>query len=137
MSETIPTGTIRLELDKALRYAVTLAWEDLKAVQPRSVRVEYLCEPGTALDHLSVWSVKAGGYQDLVCEYWTWASADHPSGTNFGKRHYSEKLAEILHFIMRNQGQFTRRADAGRRGLVQIYPPAGAESEPLQMQAKC
>jgi hypothetical protein len=34
-------------------------------------------------------------------------------------------LAQTLDFVMKNQGQFTRPADAGRRGLVLIYPPDG------------
>jgi hypothetical protein len=124
MSQTTKAHSSRLELDKAFQYAVTLAWEELmKPLEPRSIRVEYLCEPGTALDHLSVWSVRAGGYQDLVCDCWTWASLAHPSGACFGNRHSSDKLAQTLDFVMKNQGQFTRAADAGRHGLVLIYPP--------------
>src|SRR5256885_4998768 len=103
MLETVKTHSNPLELDKALQYAVTLAWEDLmKPAEPRLVRVEYLCEPGTALDHLSVWSVRAGGYQDLVCDCWTWASVAHPRGAAFGNRHYSDKLAQTLDFVMKN-----------------------------------
>ncbi len=124
MSPTIETHSSRLELDKAFRYAVTLAWEDLmKPIEPRSIRVEYVCEPGTVLDHLSVWSVRAGGYQDLVCDFWTWASFAHPSGAHFGDRHSSDALAQALLFVMGNQDQFTRPTDAGRHGLVLIYPP--------------
>jgi hypothetical protein len=124
MSDTVKTWSLQLELDKALKYAVILAWEDLmKPTDPRSVQVEYLFEPGTALDHLSVWSVGAGGYQDLVCDCWTWASLAHPSGARFGSSHYSDKLAQTLAFVMKHQGQFTHPADAGRDGLVQIHPP--------------
>ena len=124
MPETVNTASSPLELDKALHYAVTLAWEDLmKPTEPRLVRVEYLSEPGTALDHVSVWSVRAGGYQDLVCDCWTSASSAHPSGAAFGNRQHSDKLAETLDFVMKNQGQFTRAADAGRHGLVLIYTP--------------
>src|SRR5438445_2117572 len=109
MSQTVETHNSRLELDTAFRYAVTLAWQDFrKLTEPRSMRVEYLCEPGTALDHLSVWSVRAGGYQDLVCDYWTCTSSAHPSGACFGNRHYIDKLAQNLDFIMKNQGVFTR-----------------------------
>ena len=61
MSQTVETNSSLLELDKAFQYAVTLAWEDLMTpIEPRAIRVEYLCEPGSALDHLSVWSVRAG-----------------------------------------------------------------------------
>ena len=117
-----------MELDTAFQRAVILAWEDLmKASQPCSARVEYQGEPGTPLDYLSVWSVGARGYQDLVCDYWTWASTAHPRGVRFRNGHSSEQLAETLDFILQNQDQFTRRADACRDGLVLIYPPAGEE----------
>ena len=115
-----------MELDKAFQLAVVLAWEDLlKPIEPRSVRVEYFCEPGTSLDCLEVWSVGAGGRQDLVCRYWT--SSAPPSGVRFGDTRYCEKLAQALDFIMKNQGQFTRRADACSHGLVLIYPPDGVD----------
>ena len=117
-----------MELDTAFQRAVILAWEDLmKASQPCSAQVEYQGEPGTPLDYLSVWSVGARGYQDLVCDYWTWASTAHPRGVRFRNGHSSEQLAETLDFILQNQDQFTRRADACRDGLVLIYPPAGEE----------
>ena len=125
MSETVNTHSSRpLKLDKAFQYAVTLAWEDLMTpIEPRAIRVEYLWEPGSPLDHLSMWSVRAGGYQDLVCDFRTSASLAHPSGACFGNRHASDKLAETVGFIMKNQGQFTRPVDAGRHGLVLIHAP--------------
>jgi hypothetical protein len=117
-----------MKLDKAFEFAVILAWEDLiKVATPSLVRVEYVCEPGVSLDSLSVWSVKAGGEQDLVCDYWTWTSAAHPSGMRFRNGHHSDQLAQSLEFIMKNQDQFTRAADTCRHGLALIYPPTGAE----------
>jgi hypothetical protein len=117
-----------MELDKALKFAVILAWEDLmKVTNPCSARVEYRCEPGTSLDYLSVWSVGAGGKQDLVCDYWTWTSPAHPSGIRFSNKFQSDQLGQTLDFILMNQGQFTRRADACRDGLALIYPPTGDE----------
>jgi len=122
--DTIKTETIRMGLDKALQYAVILAWEDfIKPTQPLSVRVEYLCEPGSSLDHLSIWSVRAGGYQDLICDYWMSTSSDHSSGTSYGNRPSSDKFAQNLEFIMKNQNLFKRAADAGSHGLVLVFPP--------------
>jgi len=119
-----------MELDKALQFAVIVAWEDLtKADQSRSVRVEYQGKPGTSLDNVSVWSAKAWGYHDLLCDYWTSSSLAHPSGVCFKNGHGSDKLADSLGFIMRNQDQFTRPADAGRNGLVLIDPPAVDERQ--------
>jgi hypothetical protein len=124
MSKTVETYSGRLELDNAFHYAVTLAWDDLKKpIEPRSIRVEYLSEPGTALDRVSVWSVRVGGYQDLVCDYWTRISSAHPTSMCFENGYYSDRLARTFDFIMNNQGQFTRPADAGRHGSVQIHPP--------------
>jgi hypothetical protein len=79
------------------------------------------------LDYVGVWSVKAWGYYDLVCDYWTWTSPTHPSGAGFKNGHSSDQLAETLDFIMKNQDQFTRPADACRDGLVLIDPPTGEE----------
>lgn len=113
-----------MELDKALRFAVILAWEDLmKVAKLCSARVEYRREAGIALDHLSVWAVKARGYQDLVCDYRTCASSVHPDGVRFRNDHHSGRLAPTLDFIMKNQDRFTHPADANRNGLVLIYPP--------------
>jgi hypothetical protein len=124
MSQTVANDSNRMELDRAFRYAVTLAWQDfMKPIEPRSIRVEYVCEPGTPLDHLSVWSARGGGYRDLVCDVWTSASLAHPTGTRFEGRYHSDGLAQALLFVMKNQGQFMRPADAGCHGLVLIHPP--------------
>src|SRR5438105_12951578 len=128
MLERTKTNSSLLELDKAFQYAVTLSWEDLMTpIEPRAILIEYLWEAGSPLDHLSVWSVRAGGYQDLVCDFGASASLDHPSGACFGNRHASDKLAETVGFIMKNQGQFTRPVDAGRHGLVLIHAPDARE----------
>ena len=117
-----------MELDKALKFAVILAWEDLmKVTSPCSARVEYRCEPGTSLVYLNVWSVDAEGHQNRVCEYWTSTSSAHPSGICFNSKFQSRQLGQALDFILMNQGQFTRSADACRDGLALIYPPTGDE----------
>jgi len=117
-----------MELDKALEFAVIVSWEDLlKVTNPCSARVEYRCEPGTSLDYLSVWSVRAGGEQDLVCDYWTWTSSAHPGGVRFSNGFASDRLGQTLDFVLMNQDQFTRPADACRDGLALIYPPSGEE----------
>ena len=114
-----------MKLDQAFEFAVILAWEDLAKVSDAcSVRVEYRCEPGTPLDHVSVWSAGALGRQNLVCDYWTSASLNHQGGVCFKNRYGSEQLTKTLDLIMTNQGRFTRVADACREGLVLIYPPA-------------
>jgi hypothetical protein len=117
-----------MELDKAFQYAVILAWEDLvKVRKPYAARVEYRSEPGAALDYVSVWSVRAGGEQDLVCDYRTRTSSAFPSGVRFRNGHCSEQLAQTLDVIMKNQDRFTHPGDACRNGLVLIHPPASEE----------
>lgn len=117
-----------MELDKAFQFAAILAWEDMiKPSQPRSVRVEYQGKLGVSLNNVSVWSSEVWGYHDQVCDYWTLSSSTHPSGVCFKNGHGSDKLADTLSFIMKNQDQFTRAADAGCSGLVLIDPPGAAE----------
>jgi hypothetical protein len=117
-----------VKLDKALEFAVILAWEDLKkSAAPCSVRVEYRCAPGISLDYLNVWSVKSDGRQNLVCDFWTWTSSAHPGGIRFRNGCHSDRLAQGLNFIMKNQERFTRPADACPDGLVLIQPPNEGE----------
>lgn len=114
-----------MELDRAFRLAVVLAWGDLARVsQPSSVRVEYRCEPGVPLDQVSVWSTGARGYQHRVCDYWTSASLSHPQGARFRNGYSSDQLAKALDLVMKNQGQFTRPVDACCDGLSMVYPPS-------------
>jgi len=117
-----------MELDKALGFAVILGWDDLKKVSdPSSARVEYRSAPETVVDYVSVWSVSADGEQGMVCGYWTWTSSAHPSGICFNGKFQSQKLGLALDFILMNQAQFTRPADACPEGLALIYPPTGDE----------
>ena len=117
-----------MKLDKALQCAVVLAWDDLvKVSNPQAARVEYWCEPGTPLDHVSVWSTGTQGHLNLVCDYWTSASLAHSSGVRFRNGYSSDQLAGTLELIMQNQGRFTRAADACRDGLALVYPPSGED----------
>jgi hypothetical protein len=121
-------ATAPMELNEAVSFALILAWDDLfKRAQPRFVRVEYVREPEQPLDHLSVWSVKTGGYQDLVCNYWMSPSLVHPSGARFGNGFDSDQLVQAFEFIMHTQGQFMRSADAYGQHLVLVYPPDGQD----------
>ena len=124
MSDTITMPSIPIELDEAFKCAVASSWGDLaKHVEPRSVRVEYLRDPGGASDQVKVWAVGEEGTQDLVCDYSTWTSSARPSRVRFIGRYSSEKLSRMLDFVMKNQDQFTHRIDASPHGLVIIYPP--------------
>lgn len=119
-----PTATNLMELDDALSFALILAWDDLfKGAQPCFVRIEYVCKPEQPLDHLGVWSVKSGGYQALICNYWmSPSSADPSGGVCFANGFGSDQLVQALEFIMNTQGQFTRGAVFGQ-SLILVYPP--------------
>jgi hypothetical protein len=55
MIDTIKSETALPTLDHAFHLAATMSWEELRQPSdPRSVHVEYLCEPDVALDYLSV-----------------------------------------------------------------------------------
>jgi len=115
-----------MELDKALRYAVILGWDDLKKVSdPCSARAEYISVAGTPVDYLNIWSVNVEGKQHMVCDYWTWTSSSHASGIRFHGKFRSPPLGLALDFILMNQDQFTRPADACPEGLALVYPPTG------------
>ena len=115
-----------MQLDKALEFAVMQFWEDLgRDLKPSLIRVEYQGEPGAQLDSLRIWSDRGGGYLHLVCDYWTRTSPSHPSGVHFTKGCHSDGLGQAVDFIMKNQDQFTRPADACRDGVILIYPPTG------------
>jgi hypothetical protein len=117
-----------MKLDDAQGFAVILGWDDLKKVSaPCSARAEYQSAVGTTVDHLSVWSVDSEGHQSRVCDYLTGASSSHPRGIIFSNNFQSQQLGVALDFILMNQGQFTRSADANPEGLALIYPPTGDE----------
>jgi hypothetical protein len=117
-----------MELDNALEFAVVLGWNDLKKVaDPSSARVEYRSAVGTAVDYLSIWSVDGEAKQNMVCDYWTWTSSAHPSGIRFNGKFQSAPLGLALDFILMNQDQFTRPADAFPEGLALVFPPTADE----------
>ena len=117
-----------MELDRVLGFAVILAWDDLKKVPGlSSARVEFQSAVGKAVDYLSIWSVDAEGHQTMLCDYWTWTSPAHTSGISFKKDFSSPQLGLALDFILMNQNQFTRPADACPEGLALVYPPTADE----------
>ena len=117
-----------MEFNKALQLAVIQSWEDiLKVHNSCSVRIEYQQEAGVSLDYVSVWSDRPKGYQFLICNYWTTTTSAHARGARFSNEYCSEQLAQSLDFIMENQDQFPRPADASRSGLVLIDPPSAED----------
>jgi len=113
-----------MEFDKSLEFAVILAWRDLVAGdQLLSARVEYESRRGMPVDLVTVWTFRSWGYQDRVCDYWTSASPAHPMGVRFSNNYHSDRLTTALDFIMKNQDQFPRPADAWRPHFVLVQPP--------------
>ncbi len=113
-----------MEFDTSLEFAVILAWKDLRAGDELlSATVEYESRRGLPVDSVTVWALRARGYQDRVCDYSRCASPAHPVGVRFTNSYHSNTLAQALDFIMKNQDQFTRPDDAWRPHLVLIQPP--------------
>jgi hypothetical protein len=83
-----------MKLDKAFAFAVILAWEDLRKVfDPCSAQVEYRCEPGIPLDHVTVWSTGAQSHRYRVCDYWTPAALNREGGASFVNGYRSDRQA--------------------------------------------
>lgn len=117
-----------MKLDKALGFAVVLAWDDLqKATNLSSARVVFQSAVDTAVVYQSIWSVDAEGREGMLCDYWTWTSSAHSSGISFKKEFSSPRLGKALDFILMNQNQFTRPVDACPEGLTLVYPPTADE----------
>ena len=64
----------------------------------------------------------AEGKQKMVCDYWTWTSSAHPGGIRFTGDFSSQPSGRGLDFILVDQDQFTRPADACPEGLARILP---------------
>jgi hypothetical protein len=119
-----------MELDRAFELAVVASWEDI--VRPGdtcSVHVEYEKQPDSPLSSVMVWTIRNRGYGTLVCRYSVVPSdsrSSSPEGSpvHFANSYHSEKLADALDFVMRNQSRFTRPADRSIHGLVQIDCPS-------------
>ncbi len=117
-----------MEIDKALGFAAILAWKELsKFAEPRSARVEYQADPGKPLADVSIWVTNGTGCRNLVCDYSRRVSPTHADRMRFANGYYSKDLGENLNFILNNQNNFSRRADACRDGLVMIHPPTDGE----------
>lgn len=122
-----------MELDRAFELAVAASWEDVvKPGDTSSVHVEYEKQPGLPLSSLSVWTIRNHGYGTLVCRYYVaplgfLPSASEVTSVRFANSYRSKTLADCLHFIMANQGQFTRPTDRSIHGLVQLECPTEEE----------
>ena len=80
--------------------------------------MEYRIPVGTTVDYVSVWTVDTEGHQTMVCDYWTWTSPAHPSGIRFNGKFSLAAVGMALDFILINQNQVTRPADACPEGLL-------------------
>lgn len=119
---------LQLDLDTALRYAAVLGWHAVMEVTARrSLRVEYVAQPGEPLDHLEIWAVGPAGEEELVCDCWAQPSMDHPGGTSFQPGYGAPVLAQAIDFILQHQDLFERPAGAPTEGLVRVAEPSEEE----------
>ena len=126
-----------MELDRALRLAIISCWDDLVGQDDLScVHVEYKNVPGLPLSLVEVWIIKkAGSQRALAFRYAAPRSnsaARRPEEPRmqFANSYRSLNLADTVDFIMRNQGNFTRRDDRSIHGFIEIGTP-NAESREI------
>ena len=119
-----------MELDRALRLAVTSCWNDL--VNPDEVccvHVEYKNVSGLPLSLVEVWIINSGGGRTLAFRYAaprsnSSASRRENPKMQFANSYRSPKLAGNVDFIMRNQDNFTRPDDGSIHGFIEIETPS-------------
>jgi hypothetical protein len=112
-----------IPFDEAIQLAVAHAWGELAGTTfVRGIRVEYRSDPGVFVDHVTVWLVKPGGYQDCACDYWIQASCQLGCW-HWGDGIYSARLANAFEFILENQGKFRHMQTAIPARLIVVFPP--------------
>jgi hypothetical protein len=74
------------------------------------------------VDHVTVWLLKPGGYQNRACDYWTHASS-HPGSWNWGHGIYSARLARAFEFILENQERFRQAENSISWRVIVVFPP--------------
>jgi len=115
-------------LERMLESAIVVCWTDLmRGAETGLIHIEYGFAPSGTLDYLKVWSSLTRGHWLLACEYWMSASTFHGTGIGFDNGYESERLAQILQFVMQRQGEFVLPANLGRQGLLQIGTPSKEE----------
>jgi hypothetical protein len=122
-----------MELDRALRLAVTSCWDDLvRPDEASSVHLEYKNVSGLPLSLVEVWIINEDGGRALAFRYAAPRSnssrrrREEPR-MQFANSYRSLHLAGNVGFIMRNQDTFTRPADGSIHGFIEIETPS-AES---------
>lgn len=115
-------------LERILKSAVVVNWEDLMRGQSGSIHVEYGFAPSDTLDYLEVWTTIMRGYWLLACTYRMSASQSQNTGVLFDNGYESKGLAHILEAVMQHQNLFTLPQNLGRKGLLQIVTPTEKES---------
>jgi hypothetical protein len=138
IATSVLKGTIKMELDQALEFAVASSWNELvKPGESCSVHVEYVNEPKVPLRGLEIWMIKNRGYGLLMGTYSVASASASASAAphaelppmHFAKSYASQKLADNLEFIMSHQDQYSRAPSSSVHGLVQIGPPTEDEKK--------
>jgi hypothetical protein len=116
-------------LERILESAIIVSWKDLmRGAAGGLIHIEYNFAPDATLESLKVWSSITRGQWLLACEYWMSASTFHGTGIHFLNGYHSQRLANILEFVMQHQTAFSLPANLGRQGLLQIATPTEEES---------
>jgi hypothetical protein len=116
--------------DHVLESVIILSWADLmKNAGSGLLHLEYTFSADNSLNSLKLWSSTVRGHWYLVCDYWMSDSADHGKGIYFQNGFRSDRLGNVLEFVMQHQRAFSRSPNLGRNGLLQIQPPTEIASK--------
>ena len=115
-----------VQLDKIFEWAVVQSWNDLMPNQSTGkIHVEYHAGTNGSLDYLTIWSSVLRGQWLLICDLWSKPLWSHAIGLHFFNEYHSDFLSQVLEYLMRNDGSFTKLPI--QNGLIQIDPPTAAE----------
>lgn len=126
-AHTVPpaVGSIidEVPIDRILECAVILSWSEIMPPRAGLIYVEYGTRTDRSITYLKIWSCIRRGYWDLVCEYLADPGPFDIAGLSFSNGYSSPTLAPMLTAVMRNQGLFSKSAEAGKQVVIQVYPP--------------
>jgi hypothetical protein len=123
-----------VSIDDALRYALVAAWDDFAAIAPpKAVRVEYLREPSSCLENVTIGVLSPGGYQDGFCDYRSGQFSKHQREWRCWSKKHSPQLFRALDFAVRHQDYFLFARDASAHGVVIVFPPTPQERAEAQL----
>jgi hypothetical protein len=115
-------------LDQMLEAVIVATWDDLiPAGKPGLVHVKYRFAADHSLANLQVWTSEIRGHWLLVCEYSGVPTASKQIHLAFSNNYRSDRLTQLLGFVVEHQSEFGRAPELNRDSLVQVQVPTEDE----------